>query len=174
MIASGFDPKSAHLQSHITKLRRSYSLPRSFGEAALSATWGMLDDCHVPEKAWGCGQWSQALRGVVVVLQRHFGLEVCVWGGCLLPTPTSCTLAFLLHGTVPQCTATTYPSVQLPILGSTPLFSRATLLLSDHFAPSEPWKCGSPVVAPPFRCSPLMFAASCLEGVAVSLSHIRD
>lgn len=66
-------------QSHITKLRKELVLPQELWRkspspvgtgASFSPTWEVLGDWHVPEKAWGCEQWSEALWGVVV-LQRH-------------------------------------------------------------------------------------------------------
>lgn len=81
----------------------------------------------------------------------------------------------LFRGTVPCCIQLPNPGAQVPILEAGLTLRRENLCLSDHFYPfgalgvqfSHGWPCLSAVL---LSC----FAASCLGGVAVSLSHIRD
>ena len=108
LIASGFDPRFDHLQSHITKLRGSDPFPRSFGEscpspvgtdAALSVTWGMvLVTGRSLRKPGAVAVVTRPLRGCSGGAPETLGLEVHVLGWeCLLtdsPSP--------FHGTVPS------------------------------------------------------------------------
>lgn len=123
---------------------------------------------------------GQRPSGVAVGLQRHF------WSGgvCLCMEVLPPALIGLLsgpplplfYGIVPCCIQLPNPGVQVPILESSPaLLRRENLCSSDHFYPfgalevrfSHGWPCLSAVL---LSC----FAASCLGGVVVSLSHIRD
>lgn len=135
----------------------------------------VLGNWCVLEKAWGYGQWSEALLDDCCDTLETLSSGVCVVV-VLPPQPhrLPSQLSSSFYGIVLCCIATTKPwcsgldfRIQPIILGST--CSCLTL-----FAFLGLWKCGSPLVGPTSLLFSLCFTASCLGGVAVSLSHIRD